>query len=258
MVTNAPDSVEKFVSPQKTSHTREKAMKSAVLYILTVVLSFSGLNALAQGTCHSGNAQYPGAATNPPYVGNGGYPSAADVQSFLSGTAATAVNAAAPAATLAPAAPQARITVVDPVEANAARKMSAVPATQAARITVVSDGNLGASSVASTSADTEAPSNTISDNLKGLVGNWTAVARYGDNQLSTVQLQLDDRGWATLTMPGSDGKPKTIKSRVELKNDEIKLTSPEAATVALGKLVSVNERQMVLEKAGGQVTFVRI
>jgi hypothetical protein len=229
-------------------------MKSAIQYILTAVLSFSGLNAFAQGTCHSGNGQYPGAVTNPPYVGAGGYPSAADVQSFLSGTAATAMNAASPAA---PAAPQARITVVDPVEANAARKTSAVSATQAARITVVSDGSLG-SSVASKPAATEVPSNVIGETLKGLVGNWTAVARYGDNELSTVELQLDDRGWATLTMPGSDGKPKTIKSRVELKNDEIKLTSPEASTVALGKLVSVNERQMVLEKAGGQVTFVRI
>ena len=35
------------------------------------------------------------------------------------------------------------------------------------------------------------------------------------------------------------------------------LTGQEAEMV-LGKLVSVNSRQMVLEKAGGQVTFVRM
>jgi hypothetical protein len=98
---------------------------------------------------------------------------------------------------------------------------------------------------------------SVTDALKGLVGNWTAVARYGDNELTTVELQLDDRGWATLTVPGSDGKKSTIKRRVEFKNDEIKLTGPEAEMV-LGKLVSANSRQMVLEKAGGQVTFVRM
>ncbi len=216
-------------------------MKSAVLFTLVASLSFSGLNAYGQGTCHTGAGQYPGVGNASPYAANGAYPSAAQVQAFLSQSPAGVAtpNAASPAA------PQARITVVDPTEPAAVSSASAASSTTSARITVVSDSAVAVDS------------NAMTDALKGLVGTWTAVARYGDNELTTVELQLDDRGWATLTVPGSDGKPKTIKRRVEFKNDEIKLTGPEAEMV-LGKLVSANSRQMVLEKAGGQVTFVRI
>jgi hypothetical protein len=212
-------------------------MKSAVLVTLVASLSFSGLNANAQSTCHTGGGQYPGVGNASPYAANGAYPSAAQVQAFLS--QAPAGVATPNAAT--PVAPQARITVVDPTEPTAVSSASAA----SARITVVSDSTVAVDG------------GSVTDALKGLVGNWTAVARYGDNELTTVELQLDDRGWATLTVPGSDGKKSTIKRRVEYKNDEIKLTGPEAEMV-LGKLVSANSRQMVLEKAGGQVTFVRM
>jgi hypothetical protein len=74
--------------------------------------------------------------------------------------------------------------------------------------------------------------------------------------LTTVELRLDDRGWAELTVPGADGKPSTIKRRAELKGDELKLTGPDAELL-LGQLIDVNSRQMVLARAGGQVTFVR-
>jgi hypothetical protein len=230
-------------------------MKSAVLYTLIAGLSLSGLHVYAQGTCHTDGGQYPGAGngvgTPSPYLtNNGAFPSAAQVQAFL-GQASSAVAPATPAA---PAGPQARITVLDTAAANSVNATTA-SASPAMRITVVPEGS---SSVATTEPTPAiADSGSIPEAMKGLVGNWTAVARYGDNELTTVELQLDDRGWATLTVPGSDGKKSTIKRRVELKNDEIKLTGPDAETV-LGKLVSVSSRQMVLEKAGGQVTFVRI
>jgi hypothetical protein len=99
-------------------------------------------------------------------------------------------------------------------------------------------------------------SEAIDTALKGLIGNWTAVARHGDGELTTVELQLDDRGWAELTVPAPDGKRSTIKRRVELKDDELRLTGADA-DLLLGKLVTVNSRQMVLERAGGEVTFVR-
>ena len=100
--------------------------------------------------------------------------------------------------------------------------------------------------------DTEA----IDEALKGLVGTWKAVARQGDGELTTVELQLDNRGWAKLTVPAADGTKSTIKRRVEFENQELKLTGPDAELL-LGKLVSSNSRQMVLERAGGEVTFVR-
>ena len=230
-------------------------MKSAVLYTLIAVLSFSGLNAYAQGTCHAGGGQYPGVGTGvgttSPYPSN---PSAADVSAFLSQGSAAAVSPKAAPQT----APQARITVVDPVAANASGSVGTASATSAARITVVSEGSVSDVKPAVVDDATGVSNDTASLDaaLKGLVGTWTAVARQGDGELTTVELQLDDRGWAKLTVPGTDGTRSTIKRRVEFNNEEIKLTGPDAELL-LGKLVSFNSRQMVLERAGGQVTFVR-
>ena len=97
----------------------------------------------------------------------------------------------------------------------------------------------------------------IDEKIASLVGTWKAVARQGDGELTTVELHLDNRGWAELTVPGSDGKPSTTKSRVNLENEELKLTDADKV-VSLGKLVDFNARQMVLERAEGQVTFVRL
>jgi hypothetical protein len=226
-------------------------MKSAVLYTLVATLTFSAVIASAE-TCQTGGGQYPGIGSASPYAPNGPYPTAAEVQQFLSQSPAGVVTPVA-----SPAAPQARITVVDPTEASAVNSGSAAASTNPVRITVVSDDTLSVPSGSSKPVVADINSGSIAEGLKGLVGSWTAVARVGDNELTTVELQLDDRGWATLTVPGTDGKKSTIKRRVEFKNDEIKLTGPDAETV-LGKLVSFNSRQMVLEKAGGQVTFVRI
>jgi hypothetical protein len=97
----------------------------------------------------------------------------------------------------------------------------------------------------------------IDEKIAGLIGTWKAVARRGDGELTTVELHLDNRGWAELTVPGSDGKPSTTKSRVNLENEELKLTDADKV-VSLGKLVDFNTRQMVLERAEGQLTFVRL
>ena len=96
----------------------------------------------------------------------------------------------------------------------------------------------------------------IADALKGLVGPWMAVSRQGGGELSTVELLLNDNGWAKLTVPGTDGKPSTSTRKIEFENNELKLTGGDA-DVLLGKLVEFNSRQMVLERSGGQVTFVR-
>jgi hypothetical protein len=82
------------------------------------------------------------------------------------------------------------------------------------------------------------------------------VARHGDGELTTVELQLDDRGWATFTVPSAEGKPTTIKRRAELNGDELKLTGPDAGLL-LGNLIEVTNRQMVLARAEGKLTFVR-
>ena len=97
----------------------------------------------------------------------------------------------------------------------------------------------------------------IDSKIANLVGTWKAVARKSDGELTTVELHLDNRGWAELTVPDSEGKPSTSKSRVSLENEELKLTDSDKV-VSLGKLVEFNARQMVLERAEGQVTFVRL
>ena len=193
-------------------------MKSAVLYTADrrFVVLRSRMPSL-KARCHTdGGGQYPGVGpdtgigTPSPYVTNNGpTPRPAHVQAFL-GQASSAVATPAAVSPATPAAPQARITVVDP-SAPSTINGSTVSATPAMRITVVSDG---ASSVATSEPKpTTTDEGSLPEAMKGLVGNWTAVARVGDNELTTVELQLDDRGWATLSVPGSDGKKSTIKRR---------------------------------------------
>jgi len=96
----------------------------------------------------------------------------------------------------------------------------------------------------------------IDSTVAKLVGLWKAVGRRNNGELTTVELRLDNQGWAELTVPGSDGKPKTTKSRVNLDDEELKLTDADKV-VSLGRLKEYNSRQMVLEREEGLVTFVR-
>jgi hypothetical protein len=102
-----------------------------------------------------------------------------------------------------------------------------------------------------------APEPKLDERIAKLVGIWKAVARHGNGELTTVELHLDNRGWAELTVPGNDGKPNKTKSRVDFENDELKLKGDDKV-VSLGKLVESTSRQMVLERAEGRVTFVRL
>jgi hypothetical protein len=105
-------------------------------------------------------------------------------------------------------------------------------------------------------ASTKPEASPLAEGLKGLVGTWMAVGRHGDGELSTIELQLDKSGWAKLTVPGADGKPSTITRHVDFEGQELKLTGADGA-LALGKLVEFNDRQLVLDRADGQITFVR-
>jgi hypothetical protein len=245
---------------QPPFHTKVLAMKAAV-YFAIVSLSLSS-NIYAQGTCAAGGGIPGGVGQVDPY-GNGVF-NTANPHSFPS------TLQPASAAGIRPAAPQARMTVVDassPLQSPANAAKSSAPT---ARLTVVTDeapransaakGSDASKSVETTIGDAtpslDDGAATMSDALKDLVGTWKAVARRGDGELTTVELRLDDRGWAELTVPDAEGKPSTIKRRAELKGDELKLTGPDAELL-LGQLIDVNGRQMVLARAGGQVTFVR-
>ena len=58
-------------------------------------------------------------------------------------------------------------------------------------------------------------------------------------------------------MPDATGKPSTIRRRVRFEDEILKLIGPDSES-ALGKLISASERQMVLSRDEGQMTFVRI
>jgi hypothetical protein len=235
-------------------------MKSA---IFSAILGLSlTSNVYAQGTCASGGGLVGGVGPATPCAT--GVLNAADPFNIPS-----AVQPAS-AVGIRPTGLQARITVVDassPLQSSTNAAKSTAPV---ARLKVVENGSTQADAVAKASDATnpveksnvettpspDSDSSTLSDALKGLTGTWKAVARRGDGELTTVELRLDDRGWAELTVPGADGKPSTIKRRAELKGDELKLTGPDAELL-LGQLIDVNSRQMVFARAGGQVTFVR-
>ena len=105
-------------------------------------------------------------------------------------------------------------------------------------------------------SDEVADKSPISDAMKGLVGTWMAVARQGEGELSTIELQLDDNGTAKLTVPGKDGKNNTTTRKVNFDNKELKLIGGDS-DITLGKLVEFDARQMVLDRDGRQMTFVR-
>lgn len=240
-------------------------MKSAVLCFAIASLTYTS-TAYSQDTCATAGG-HPGGVG--PVTGYGtGAVNPLDPFSFRSSLQPTA-NAA-----IRTAAPQARITVVDAASPIRPQANSGRSSTPTVRLTVVDDDSPNqqpvvnavgttklseavkpAAAIESTSSN-EVDDSKISDALKGLVGTWKAVARRGDGELTTVELRLDDRGWAELTVPDADGKPSTIKRRAELEGQELKLTGPDAELL-LGQLIDVNSRQMVLARAGGQVTFVR-
>lgn len=85
-----------------------------------------------------------------------------------------------------------------------------------------------------------------------LIGNWSAVARSPDGGLATLEIQLDDRGWGKLVVPGSDGKPASYY-RIFVEGNTLKVISE----VTVGKVVEVDSRQLVIEHHGETVTAVR-
>ena len=241
-------------------------MKSAVLSIALVSASIFGLSHKALAICTDGSLQ-PGTGAIDPYAPISDvpyYPTSPVTPMLLPTAPSTGVQPGASS----PSAPSARITVVDASSSGRAAK----PAVPTARLTALSESakdasKANAAAVAKTldalqseadkiAADAAPAKEEIDPALKGLVGTWLAVARHGDGELTTVELKLDDRGWAQLTVPGADGKPSTMKRRVELEDEELKLTGPDAE-VTLGKLIDVTSRQMVLARADGQITFVR-
>jgi hypothetical protein len=160
----------------------------------------------------------------------------------------TVVDAGAPASRpVKKSLPTARLTVVNDTAASPPKKVDAKLAETLDAIQAKAD---------KVAAGASATEEQIDPALKGLVGTWLAVARHGDGELATVELQLDDRGWAKLTVPGADGKPSTLERRVKLEDDVLKLTGPEAEVI-LGQLIESNSRQLVLARNDSQVTFVR-
>ena len=249
------------------SHPREKTMKSAVVFIVLAASSMITLNAFADGTCTSGGFHSEGAGQAPCADGT----SYAPLSDLFYDPAAAAVPSGQPispvknslvsSAATAFSAPQARITVLDATPRNSASGI-AKSSTPAGRITVLADTSREVAKVAAAEAalDTIAAveeTGTLDVALKGLVGTWAAVARHRDGELTTVELQLDDRGWAKFTVPGADGKPSTTKRRVKLDDEELKLISPDSE-LSLGKLIEVTSRQMVLAGTAGQMTFVKL
>ena len=172
--------------------------------------------------------------------------------------ATTPVAPTARITTVTESAPAGRLQIASPVVAETVAKTEAV---EVAKPTASTNEVLASTKaaieekLASLDKVEETPEE-ISEGLKGLVGTWMAVSRQGDGELSTVELQLNDNGWAKLTVPGSDGKSSTTTRKAELDNNELKLTGGDAE-ISLGKLVDFNSRQMILERSGSQVTFVR-
>ena len=238
-------------------------MKSAVLRIALASATMFGPAHFAFATCSQGGQGGLAPCSQGGQFGGSFVDPYAPVSDVPYDSLAPATNRSP-----APAAPAARIRAVD---TSLPGSRATNPSGPKARLTVVSDAvappkqddsklaktlNSIESKSDEAVADVSAAEEEIDPALKGLVGRWLAVARHGDGELTTVELQLDDRGWAQLTVPGADGKPSTLERRVKLEDDVLKLSGPEAELV-LGRLIESNSRQLVLARNDNQVTFVR-
>jgi hypothetical protein len=242
--------------------SKEKAMKSTMLKALTTSVASLAVCASAIACPGGGGGgggyrpyptnPYPIQYSNPRYgTTTSNYVTPASLKQT------TAVTPAVPQAritTVAETAPVGKLQIASPkTTEDTAKVETKVETAKTDEVAATKDAI--EAKLASLKTDSES-SPKIADGLKGLVGTWMAVSRQGDGELSTVELQLDDNGWAKLTVPGADGKPSTTSRKVEFENNELKLTGGDVE-ILLGKLVDSNSRQMVLERSGSQVTFVR-
>lgn len=210
-------------------------------------------------TCHNNNNNggYPNGQPYPQYppvdpYGSGG------VDPYYGSQLPTTYVAPAPAAMTNPA------LTTTPTVSAAQVAATATPAQPSAKLTVVAANSN--TSVASTTTKTTsgtgglrivADEPELDARIAQLAGTWKAVARRGEGELTTIELVLDNRGSAELTLPGTDGKTSTTKSRANFENEELRLTG-SSRVVSLGKLVDLNDRQMVLQLPEGTMTFVRL
>ncbi len=88
------------------------------------------------------------------------------------------------------------------------------------------------------------------------MGTWRAIARGRDGELATVDLLFDKGGWATLTLSDTNDQRSNVQQRVAIQGDQLKL-GDAGGNQSLGSLVEVTDRQMVIERDGGTITFVR-
>jgi hypothetical protein len=227
-------------------------MKTNVFCSIFAIVSLFSVTTFGQPACPSGGGS-PNSGQSP-YINDPAGPYGVPANDYLTpgGTAVTSSNPnlTVPASTVARLAPTARITVLPADASPSARITSKTPT---ATLTIVADDPV----VSTTPTVTPAPEPKLDERIAKLVGIWKAVARRGNGELTTVELRLDKRGWAEFTVPGSDGKPDTTKSRVHLEDDELKLSGSDKV-VSLGKLLEFNSRQMVLERSEGRMTFVRL
>ena len=233
-------------------------MKSTILYALTSAAAFFAVCvSVSAATCAGGGGYRP----NP----HQSYPPSPSPYSTMNSAPVGPVQPNLQSS-VAPAAPQARISVVSPSDAPVGRLQIAAPAASDSKATtsdvsksepktedaiakVAPKGEADLNKSLDSPGAAKEETSKIADAIKSLVGPWMAVSRQGDGELSTVELLLNDNGWAKLTVPGADGKPSTTTRKVEFENNELKLTGGDA-DVLLGTLVEFNSRQMVLERSG--------
>ena len=230
-------------------------MKTATFYAVIAIVASFGLTAFGEPACNGNAGGQVGVGpvdSFPPFAEAPFFPPADQFP-------APGLPAASPATPTAPPVAKVKITPLNSAPQGASAKASAAPSARVSLVAIqpLAEAEAAAAAAAATDTDPPAPEENIDPALAGLVGTWSAVSRYGDGELTTVELQFDDRGWAELTVPAADGKRSTIKRRASLEDNELKLSGPDEQTLSLGKLIELDSRQMILERTGRQITFVR-
>jgi hypothetical protein len=223
-------------------------MKTATFYAVIAIVASFGLTAFGKPGCNGNGGGQSGNGPVDSLPPIDFFPPVDDLPEVLPPPTATR-PVTSRESTAASSAPPAQITPLD----SKAQIASKVPS---AGVSLIPTPSI-AISKPTESSTTKLDEPGLNPELAGLVGTWSTVSRYGDGELSTIEVRFDDSGWAEFTIPAADGKRSTSKRRVSIENKELKLGGPDEGSETFGKLIELDSRQLVLEQAGREVTFVR-
>ncbi|MGH7127675.1 MAG: hypothetical protein ACREIV_03840, partial [Planctomycetaceae bacterium] len=101
-----------------------------------------------------------------------------------------------------------------------------------------------------------APAPAVNPELLPIMGLWETVTVDETGRENTLRVNLEPTGDATVTVDAAGIGPVTLKRKFAVQDGNFNLIDGQDV-LTLGKVVSANKDQVVMERDGAQLTFVR-